>query len=59
MNYYVRQLAVDVEEAVEKLVSDIEQIQEDIPENDLDFLRLEEMREKLVSVLEISEKLRG
>lgn len=59
MNYYVKQLVVDVEESIEKLVTEIEQIQEDIPESDLDFLRLEEMREKLVSVLEISEKLRG
>lgn len=50
---------VDVEDAIEKLVSDIEQIQEDIPESDLNFSSLEEMREKLVSVLEISEKMRG
>lgn len=50
---------VDVEDAIEKMVSDIEQIQEDIPESDLNFSSLEEMREKLVSVLEISEKMRG
>ena len=56
MNYYVRQL-VDVEDVVERLVSDIEQVQEDIPESDLNFSMLEEMREKLVSVLEISEKI--
>ncbi len=59
MNYYIKQLVVDVEDAIEKLVSDIEQIQEDIPESDLNFSSLEEMREKLVSVLEISEKMRG
>ena len=57
MNYYVRQLVVDVEDVVERLVSDIEQVQEDIPESDLNFSTLEEMREKLVSVLEISEKI--
>lgn len=57
MNYYVRQLVVDVEDVVERLVSDIEQVQEDIPESDLNFSMLEEMREKLVSVLEISEKI--
>lgn len=50
---------VDVEDAIEKMVSDIEQIQEDIPESDLNFSSLEEMREKLVSVLEISEKMKG
>lgn len=59
MNYYIKQLVVDVEDAIEKMVSDIEQIQEDIPESDLNFSSLEEMREKLVSVLEISEKMRG
>ena len=57
MNYYVRQLVVDVEDVVERLVSDIEQVQEDIPESDLNFSMLEDMREKLVSVLEISEKI--
>ena len=57
MNYYVRQLVVDVEDVVERLVSDIEQVQEDIPESDLNFSMLEEMREKLVSVLEVSEKI--
>ncbi len=59
MNYYIKQLVVDVEDAIEKMVSDIEQIQEDIPESDLNFSSLEEMREKLVSVLEISEKMKG
>lgn len=59
MNYYIKQLAVDVEDAIEELVSDIEQIQEDIPESDVNFSSLEEMREKLVSVLEISKKMRG
>ena len=57
MNYYIKQLVVDVEDVVERLVSDIEQVQEDIPESDLNFSMLEEMREKLVSVLEISEKI--
>ncbi len=59
MNLYVRQLVVDVEDRVEEWIFEIEQIQEDIPESDLNFSSLEEMREKLVSVLEISEKMRG
>ena len=58
MHYYIKQLAVDVEDVVERLVFDIEQIQEDMSGNGLIFLRLKEMGEKLVSVLEISKKQR-
>ncbi|MBC9709514.1 MAG: hypothetical protein H9W80_09850 [Enterococcus sp.] len=59
MNLYVRQLVVDVEDQVEKWIFEIEQIQEDLPESAEEFSRLEELKEKFNSVLEISEKLSG
>ncbi len=59
MNYYVKQLVVDMEDMSERLVSDIEQIQEDMPESDVNFSRLEKIREKLISISEITEKIKG
>lgn len=59
MNYYVKQLVADMEDMSERLVSDIEQIQEDMPESDVNFSRLEKIREKLISISEITEKIKG
>lgn len=59
MNYYVKQLVADMEDMSERLVSDIEQIQKDMPESDVNFSRLEEIREKLISISGIAEKIRG
>lgn len=56
MNYYVKQLVADMEDMSERLVSDIEQ---DMPESDVNFSRLEEIREKLISISGIAEKIRG
>lgn len=44
-----------MEDMSERLVSDIEQIQE----SDVNFSRLEEIREKLISISGIAEKIRG
>lgn len=48
-----------MEDMSERLVSDIEQIQEDMPESDVNFSRLEKIREKLISISEITEKIKG
>lgn len=59
MNYHAVQLAVDGIEWIEKYIEEIEQIQEDIPESDVIFSRLEEAREKLISIQEILELIKG
>lgn len=57
VNYFVLQLASDVEDVLERLVKEIEQIQEDIAECDVNFLNLEEMKKNLSMALEVAEKI--
>lgn len=51
------QLSVNAGEVLEDLIDEIEQIQEDIAEDDLDFVDLEQVRKDLISVKETFEKI--
>lgn len=54
---HVVQLAVNADDVLEDLIDEIEQIQEDISEDDLDFIDLEQVRKDLISVKETFEKI--
>lgn len=54
---HVVQLAVNADDALEDLINEIEQIQEDISEDDLDFIDLEQVRKDLISVKETFKKI--
>lgn len=59
MNYLVIQLACDIEDVVDNLVEEIEQIQEDISEEDEQFLKLQELKKKFNEILEITETIKN
>lgn len=51
------QLSVNADETLESLIEEVEQIQEDIADDDVDFIDLEKIRNELVSAKETFEKI--